>query len=206
MLKNIRTLQTERKQIVSMYLLPTIRTAHPAQSVRSWPIWVFDLFLLILFVGPILSPLFRATGQPLIDETGALARYTLMYICPTPAQSYMLFGFPMAVCARCWGATIGLWLARLWIPFALAENGQAARVLSMFRSWPWWLRLVICAVPFALWPLEIYGVIAGWWGVQPLWVLLLNGIQAGFAAGLLFCTLWPGFWPYSPSLSKVAQN
>ncbi|RMD75405.1 MAG: DUF2085 domain-containing protein, partial [Chloroflexi bacterium] len=70
--------------------------------IRSWPRWVFDLLLWILFLGPLASPLFRATGLPLVSDTGALARDVLAtFICPTPERSFLLFGWPMAVCARC---------------------------------------------------------------------------------------------------------
>jgi hypothetical protein len=74
---------------------------------------LLHLALAVLFLGPIISPLFRATGLPLLADAGLLARDLLSaYICPTPERSYMLLGLPMAVCARCWGATIGLIVAR----------------------------------------------------------------------------------------------
>ena len=74
------------------------------------------VILVVLFFGPLIAPLFQATQLPLVADSGALARDLLArYICPTPARSYVLLGFPMAVCARCWGATIGLWAA--WMLF-----------------------------------------------------------------------------------------
>src|SRR5436853_3921196 len=80
---------------------------------RRWPLWPLHLVMAGLFVGPLISPLFRATGLPLVSDAGWLARELLTtYVCPTPARSFMLLGLPMAVCARCWGATIGLLLAR----------------------------------------------------------------------------------------------
>ncbi|NJO07225.1 MAG: hypothetical protein HC876_17880, partial [Chloroflexaceae bacterium] len=45
--------------------------------------------------------------------------------------------------------------------------------------------------------IEIIGTYQGWWQLPPLWVLLLNGAQAGFFAGLFFASVWPGFWPRS---------
>ncbi|MGB9739691.1 MAG: hypothetical protein C0184_05900 [Chloroflexus aggregans] len=157
--------------------------------IRSWPRWMFDLLLWILFLGPLASPLFRATGLPLVSDTGALARDVLAtFICPTPERSFFLFGWPMAVCARCWGATIGLWWARL----SVGERAPSLLVWYRTLVWPW--RLVLAALPFLLWPLEIIGHYSGWW-FAPLWLLLLNGMQAGFAAGLFFASVWPGFWP-----------
>lgn len=171
------------------------RPAAPPEPDARWR-WLFDGWLLLLFLGPILSPLFRSSDVFLIDYTGTLARDVLIYICPTPAQSYMVGEHPMAVCARCWGATIGLWGARLWVPAMLRGNGTLTHMLNAFSALPWYGRLALCAVPFALWVLEIAGVGAQWWGTLPLWVLLLNGAQAGFAAGLFFCSVWKGFWQY----------
>jgi hypothetical protein len=65
--------------------------------------------------------------------------------------------------------------------------------MTHFLALPWLLRLVMCALPFLLWPLEIVGAAQGWW-FPPLWLILLNGVQAGFAAGLFFCSVWPGLW------------
>ncbi len=169
---------------------------------RSWPIWPLHTALVILFIGPIIAPLFRMTGLPLISDAGMLAHDVLTrYICPTPERSYLVGALPMAVCARCWGATIGLWLARmlvgkdrdLWSGRKAAGFGWLAAFSAWFLALAWPVRLLLCALPFVLWPLEIMGAAAGWW-FAPLWLLLLNGVQAGCAAGLFFCSLWPGFW------------
>jgi hypothetical protein len=162
---------------------------HRSPAPRAWPRWPLDLILWVLCLGPIISPLFRASGLPLISDSGLLARELLSrFVCPTPDRSFLLLGLPMAVCARCWGATLGLWAARL---LAARPAGAALRRLSGL-GWP--ARLALCALPFLLWPLEIVGQANGWW-YAPLGLLLLNGAQAGFAAGLFFCSLWPGLWP-----------
>jgi hypothetical protein len=158
---------------------------------QPWPRWVLDAILWTLFLGPLAAPLLQATGLPLLADSGALARELLAtYVCPTPDRSLLLLGLPMAVCARCWGATIGLWGARLLV----ARPGALAEALAQFRALPWAGRLLLCGLPFLLWPLEIVGHYGGWWHA-PLWLLLLNGAQAGLAAGLLLCSLWPGLWP-----------
>ena len=145
------------------------------------------LALAVLYFGPIISPLFRATGLPLLADAGVLARDLLStYVCPTPERSYMLLGLPMAVCARCWGATIGLLLAR-----ALFWRSTRHSALQPYLALTWPLRLLISALPFLLWPLEIMGAARGWW-YAPLWLLLLNGAQAGFFAGVFFCSIWKG--------------
>jgi hypothetical protein len=146
----------------------------------------------VLFLGPIISPLFRATSLPVVADAGQLARDLLSrYVCPTPDRSIMLLGLPMAVCVRCWGATIGLWAARLLVGRSSDHTGSPLR---WFRRLPWALRFGLCALPFLLWPLEIIGQARGMWHA-PLWLLLINGAQAGLAAGFFFCSIWPGLWP-----------
>lgn len=167
---------------------------HQKQPAGPWPTRIYDVFLAVLFLGPLISPLFRATGLPLISDAGLLARDVLAtYICPTPDRSYMLAGLPMAVCARCWGATIGLWVARL---LPTHSESRFRPLIDTLMRLPWPLRLLLCALPFLLWPLEIVGMAQGWW-YAPLWLLLLNGAVAGFSAGLFFCSIWPGMWPAS---------
>lgn len=142
--------------------------------------------LWVLFLGPPIAAVFLATGLPLVADAGWLARDLLStYICPTPARSYQLLQEPMAVCARCWGATIGLWGGYL------LSSRMAGPPLDRFFLLRWDARLALAALPFLLWIAEI-----AWWPTAPLWVLLLNGTQAGIAAGLFFCSIWPGIrWP-----------
>jgi hypothetical protein len=60
-------------------------------------------------------------------------------------------------------------------------------LLKEYLRLAWPLRLLVGALPFALWALEIDA-----WPAAPLGVLLANGALAGFAAGLLVCSIWPG--------------
>lgn len=174
---------------------------------RIWPRWPLLTALAVLFAGPIAAPLFQATGLPFLAPTGALARDVLAhYVCPTPAKSYLLLGFPMGVCARCWGATIGLWVG-YWLyrgqwsdepgtinyrraPLSHSSKRfilQCSSLISRYTALHWPLRLLISALPFLLWPAEI-----AWWPAAPYWALLLNGALAGVFAGLFFCSVWPG--------------
>jgi hypothetical protein len=153
--------------------------------------------LAVLFFGPLIAPLFQATHLPLIADSGALARDLLShYVCPTPAKSYMLLGFPMAVCARCWGATIGLWVGWLAVQVAdrrsqitgrRSQDAGDLRLVSGYLALAWPTRLLIGALPFVLWVAEIR-----WWPGAPYWMLLVNGAFAGYWAGLFFCSIWPG--------------
>ena len=155
----------------------------------AWPAWPLLTILSVLFLGPLIAPLFQATGLPLVADSGALARDLLSrYICPTPAKSYIVAGFPMAVCARCWGATIGLWGA--WLaarPIIAGSKGWLAGWLAGYLRLGWPVRLMLGALPFLLWVAEIDG-----WPTAPYWVLLVNGALAGFWSGLFFYSIWPG--------------
>ncbi len=157
----------------------------PAAPAR-WPLWPLRVLLAILFLGPLIAPLFQATRLPLLADSGALARDLLSrYVCPTPAKSYVLLGFPMAVCARCWGATIGLWAA--WFAARRPERLFAAGLLARYSALAWPLRLLLGALPFGLWAAEI-----AWWPAAPYWFLLVNGAFAGLWGGLFVCSAWPG--------------
>jgi hypothetical protein len=182
----------------------------PAPLLRISPSPVLTAILVVLFFGPLIAPLFQATRLPFVADSGALARDLLSrYICPTPAKSYVLLGFPMAVCARCWGATIGLWVA--WLLLLRVQvtgdrpQGSIQKRITL-GSWPfvktylalaWPMRLIVGALPFLLWVAEIR-----LWAGAPYWVLLLNGAFAGFWAGLFFYSIWPGL--LSPQSSEAA--
>jgi hypothetical protein len=170
--------------------------ASPSLLVSSSPLLI--VILVVLFFGPLIAPLFQATQLPLLADSGALAHDVLArYICPTPAKSYVLLGFPMAVCARCWGATIGLWAAWHFIrrttndqrptfasicsSFVIRRLSFVTQLLNSYLVLAWPARLMISALPFLLWVAEIR-----LWPAAPYWVLLLNGAFAGFWAGL-FC-------------------
>ena len=157
-------------------------TTHSAQLSHHPPI-AFQALLWVLLLGPPAAALFLATGVPLLRDAGWLARDLLStYVCPTPAKPYLLLGQPMAVCARCWGATIGLWAGYL-VYTRLAAQGHPA--LTWLLTMNWSIRLPLLALPFALWVVEIQH-----WPAAPLWALLLNGAQAGIAAGVFMCSVW----------------
>jgi hypothetical protein len=149
--------------------------------------------LTVLFLGPLAAPLFQASGLPLLAGSGALAHDVLArYICPAPAKSYALLGFPMAVCARCWGATLGLWAAwwllrRLQIADCRLHISRGPfAFFSSYPGLPVGLHLALAVGALLLWPLEIH-----LWFSAPLPVLLVNGANGGFWAAMFLGSVWP---------------
>ena len=160
-------------------------------TIRNTRSWLLIAFLLVLFLGPLVAPLFQATYLPIVADSGALAHELLSrYICPTPAKSYTLLGFPMAVCARCWGATIGLWAAWLVTRRAMPAATQGApyrgrRPAVGYFGMPWMLRLCLALMAMLLWTVEI-----DMWPAAPLLALTVNGANGGFWAGMFAGSLW----------------
>lgn len=158
------------------------------QKYQQALVWL----LLVLFWGPIIAPLFQATQTSPLFELGGFARQTLAtYICPTPAKSYQVLGYDMAVCVRCWAGTIGLWLA--WWQYR-----RPNALLYRFLALPVWQGLLIVISAMLLWRLEI-----SVWPQAPYWLLLLNGIWGGYWVALFLFGLF--LKPRSQAIS-VWQN
>src|SRR5687768_11622884 len=91
---------------------PIVRRTATAIEKPPRP-WLQDLWLWILLVGPLLAPIFAATGwqllRPFTDGIYLLGQA----VCPKVSEHMMLWGQPMAVCASCWAAVWGLWAVRL---------------------------------------------------------------------------------------------
>lgn len=156
------------------------------QRTHTWPRWPYLLFLSILFLGPPAAALCIASGVPFLTMLGWTARDVLTtYVCPTPLKSYELFAAPMAVCTRCWGATIGLWAG--WY---IATNTARRTATAPWFAFPVVVRFMTALAPFCLWWLEIH-----YWPTASYEVLLLNGALAGTTAGMFFCSIWPGMRP-----------
>lgn len=79
-------------------------------SVRGWDIWLLAAPSL-LCAAILVAPLAAATAHP------AAAALLYMLFAPLCHQlrerSFLLLGFPLAVCARCTGIYLGVWLGML---------------------------------------------------------------------------------------------
>lgn len=140
---------------------------------RGW--LVVDVILGFLAAGPILAPLFRATGWPLFTQVGEGITALGFWICPQPEMAFQLAGYPWAVCSRCYTALIGILLIR----GAYARRGA---VYSWLEGRSWRLRLGLAAATFGLWQLDVHAMHHSWWdGGQP--TMIVTGLALGLTAG-----------------------
>lgn len=148
------------------------RTAAPRN--RGW--LLVDIVLGFMAAGPILAPLFRASGLPLFVPVGEGITALGFWICPQPEMAFQLAGYPWAVCSRCYTALIGIIAVRV----AYGRRGDAF-VFMEKRSWV--LRLTLAAVTFGLWQLDVHAMHYGWWdGGQP--TMILTGLWLGLGVGM----------------------
>lgn len=148
------------------------RTASPRS--RAW--LLVDVVLGFMAAGPILAPLFRASGLPLFVPVGEGITALGFWICPQPEMAFQLAGYPWAVCSRCYTALIGIIAVRV----AYGRRGNAF-VFMEKRSWA--LRLILAALTFGLWQLDVHAMHHGWWdGGQP--TMILTGLWLGLGVGM----------------------
>jgi hypothetical protein len=145
-----------------------------------------DVLLVLIIIGPVLAPLFDATGIWLFERIAHWIIYPLgQWICP---QDHHAVGVGdlglMAVCTRCYAAIGGLALVR----FALTSDPEASGIAGRLARW-WRARTLPERVLFVvgiigLWQLDVWAERLGWWS----WghgMLIATGPIVGLAVGFL---------------------
>ena len=161
----------------------TVRVEKPPRP------WLQDLWLWILLVGPLVAPLFAATGwsvlRPVADGIYMLGQA----ICPKVSEHMMVWGEAMAVCASCWAAVWGLWVVRLIHGRAGEGFGPFMR-LGLTPYWMGWrdapitIKLSVLLAGFLPWAFDVMMWDTGTWrSPQPF--MMLVGFIGGIAAGVL---------------------
>lgn len=142
-----------------------------------------DILLGLIVSGPFLAPIFLYILPPLpsgLSPFPWIGRFIYALgdvICPQPDVSFMLAGHRWAICVGCYGAGIGLIVARWWTQ---SHHPIALR----FQALRWSYRLYLVSVPFAIWAADVRFHIS-----QSFLLLGLNGVWAGLSLGLLVYTL-----------------
>ncbi|MGI8588172.1 MAG: DUF2085 domain-containing protein [Chloroflexia bacterium] len=156
----------------------TIRYAKPTPGrVRYSPLtWAV---LTVLLVGPLVGPIFQEIGWPVLGLINWPLYLMGENVCPQPALTLDLFGYPMLICSRCWGGVFGLWAV------LLAYKAWAGGAFwSAWRQMPEPAKISIALLCFAPWVLDIIAYDHGLW-VSPHPFLLLTGLLGGLGAGAL---------------------
>ena len=151
--------------------------------------WLQDFWLWVLLVGPVTAPLFAWTGWPILRPFADGIYLLGAAVCPKLSEHFLLFGYPMSVCASCWSAVFGLWTVRLLY-------GRAAEGLGLFSRLsfaPWWdrwsraplsVRMSVLAVGFLPWAFDVTIWDLGLWASPPAF-MMLAGYLGGLSAGAL---------------------
>jgi hypothetical protein len=148
-----------------------------------------DLWLWILLVGPLVAPVFTATGQPLLQLIADGIYMLGDAVCPKVDFHFMLLGQPLAVCSSCWAAVFGLWTVRLLYGRAGEGSGPFAR-LNLSRFWSRWqatpveFKLGVLALGFLPWAIDVMLTDTRIW-FSPHPVMMLAGYLGGLVAAML---------------------
>lgn len=131
--------------------------------------WGITLLAASLFVALILlAPLLRARGAMAWSQIIYMALGSLCH--QMPERSFQFEGFPLAVCARCWGLYVGALAGLLLYPFVRSLS----RTDAPPRAW-----LFLAALPSAL--DFLLGISGAWENTHAsrfLTALLLGGVAA----------------------------
>lgn len=170
---------------------------------RRRSVWLIaDIVLAVIIAGPVLAPLFAASGLPPLTLVAHRLIYPLgLLICP---EDFMLPGWHgdvLAVCSRCYAAIIGLSAVRVAVsgrtplPALLARFGQRERTLFVLAT-------------VALWQFDVWGMNRRLWLHDHPYEIatgLLLGLAVGLAAYRLIARLSNRTLPWERSASPLPR-
>lgn len=151
--------------------------------------WMQDLWLWILLVGPLVAPLFMATGisvlRPFADGIYLLGDT----VCPKVDFHFMFMNYPVAVCSSCWSAVFGLWTVRLLYGRAGEGFGPFSRLglQSVWTRWqqtPGQLKLSVLLIGFLPWAIDVMLTDTGLLYTPHIY-MMFAGFMGGLAAAML---------------------
>ena len=156
-------------------------------SLRHPRVWrALDILLALIIVGPILAPLFDATGLWLFQRIAHWIIYPLgQWICPQDHHTVMVGGWGlMAVCTRCYAAIGGLFMVRLALTSAPHDGSVGGRLAGWWAARSSVQRFLFIVTIITLWELDVWAERWGWWS----WghgMLIATGPIVGLAVGFL---------------------
>ncbi len=155
------------------------------ETEGRWVWRVLDGLLALIIVGPILAPLFEASGLWLFQGIARFIIYPMgQWVCPQDQHALHIGHNVMAVCTRCYAAIGGLTLVRVALGSNPQGNTVGARLARGWHALPGAGRVLFIASIIALWQIDVRAERLGWWSwEQP--VLIATGPLIGLAVGFL---------------------
>lgn len=139
--------------------------------------FIADFLLTGMVIGPIAAPFLAASGLPILPQIAKIIYFMGNHVCPQPQMAIELASpFIMAVCMRCYGTVMGLFLTRL---LYLTDNGKSSYWLHQYG----WNGSAIATILMMAYPLEMAAQIIGWWSFDNF-VVVPFGLITGLAWGL----------------------
>ncbi|MCJ8279684.1 MAG: DUF2085 domain-containing protein [Rivularia sp. ALOHA_DT_140] len=152
--------------------------------------FIADFLLTGMVVGPIAAPFLAASGMPILPQIASIIYFMGHYVCPQPDMGIELASpFIMAVCMRCYGTVLGLFITRL---LYIADNGKSFYWLHQYG----WNGASIATVFMMAYPLEMAAQILGWWSFHNNLVTPF-GLITGLAWGLFTMPILHGDYRFS---------
>lgn len=153
------------------------------QKQRIW--YAFDFILLLMIIGPVIAPLFHASGLWLFDRIAHWIIYPLgVWICPQDQHAILIMGHAMTVCTRCYAAIGGLFSVRLALTSDPDKKGIGSWLARLWRQQSNQNRLIFITSIITLWQLDVWAERFAWWS----WgqgMLIATGPIVGIAIGFL---------------------
>ncbi len=152
-----------------------------AANVRKyrihWVSFIADFLLAGMVVGPLVAPFLAASGLPILPIIAEIIYFMGYHVCPQPDMGVMLAPpFIMAVCMRCYGTVMGLFVTRL---FFVATGGKGFYWLSQYG----WSGVAIAIPLMMAYPLELAAQVLGFWDFNN-YLVTPFGLITGLAWGL----------------------
>jgi uncharacterized membrane protein len=143
----------------------------------NWVSFIGDFLLSGMVVGPVVAPFLSASGLPMLPIIADIIYFMGHHVCPQPDMGVMLAPpFIMAVCMRCYGTVMGLFITRALFIFT---GDKGFYWLSQYG----WNGATLAAVLMMAYPFELAVQVLGWWDFNNYFVAPF-GLITGLAWGL----------------------
>jgi uncharacterized membrane protein len=151
-----------------------------------------DFLLSGMVVGPVVAPFLASSQFLMLPIVANIIYFMGQHVCPQPEMGVMMASpFIMAVCMRCYGTVMGLFLTRLLYAF---DPGKAPYWLHQY-GWPGTL---VTAGLMMAYPIELLLQSLGVWNYDNT-IVTIFGLITGLAWGLHGMPILHGDYTMKPA-------